>query len=504
MVTHHHPGSRSERVIIRIPDCQGETWLRVCADSLRELGQVELVAWMGRRCASSPEAGDAWIDESGPDAPQRLRRAAATLVVDLSELPLPPGFGRLRRWMPVFGAAAAPQFSFAGSLLDHRRAVLARLVEVTGAGTGRVLEEGRLRPVPHSPNATHRRLLNVIARWPARVLGRARAGVPAPGTIVSIGAEVGAPSHSGGLAARAGALLARLESFGVEESWAIGVINRPLAGILEGGGRESIRWLPSPAGAGLADPFALARGDGLAILAELVRDTQPGVIVSCGEAGTSEPRPVLPSDRHASYPFLIEDEEDVLMLPELATSGRLQLFRADPFPDRWLPDAVLLEDVAAVDPTVVRYQERWWLFLGDLSDQADARLHLFMAERLRGPWQKHPCSPVKDDLASARPAGTPFVVQGRLYRPAQDCSRRYGGAVVIHRVDVLTPEAYAETAVLRIDPDPAGPYPHGVHTVSAAGELTLIDGKRERRSLRALLHGLRRSLRWHGPDRRIG
>ena len=40
---------------------------------------------------------------------------------------------------------------------------------------------------------------------------------------------------------------------------------------------------------------------------------------------------------------------------------------------------------------------------------------------------------VKTDVRSARPAGTPFVYQGELYRPAQDCSRTYGGSIVIHR-----------------------------------------------------------------------
>jgi hypothetical protein len=75
--------------------------------------------------------------------------------------------------------------------------------------------------------------------------------------------------------------------------------------------------------------------------------------------------------------------------------------------------------------------------------------------------------------------------------PPPDGSRGYGEAVVINRIDVLTPEAYVETPVARIAPDPAGPYPHGLHTISAAGEWTLIDGKRERRSLRGLLPLLR-------------
>ena len=40
----------------------------------------------------------------------------------------------------------------------------------------------------------------------------------------------------------------------------------------------------------------------------------------------------------------------------------------------------------------------------------------------------------------------------RLYRPTQDCSRHYGGAVVIQRIDVLTTEWFHETPVARIEP----------------------------------------------------
>jgi hypothetical protein len=85
---------------------------------------------------------------------------------------------------------------------------------------------------------------------------------------------------------------------------------------------------------------------------------------------------------------------------------------------------------------------------------------------------------VKHDLGSARPAGTPFWHQGALYRPAQDCRRTYGGAVVIHRVVRLTPEEFAEAPVARLDPNPAWPWHDGVHTLSAAGDFTLLDAKR--------------------------
>jgi hypothetical protein len=87
---------------------------------------------------------------------------------------------------------------------------------------------------------------------------------------------------------------------------------------------------------------------------------------------------------------------------------------------------------------------------------------------------------VKCDVRSARPGGTPFIVDGILYRPAQDDSATYGGSIVINRVDRLTTETFEETAVARLEPDPDGPYPAGIHTLSAVGGWILVDGKRDR------------------------
>ena len=94
-------------------------------------------------------------------------------------------------------------------------------------------------------------------------------------------------------------------------------------------------------------------------------------------------------------------------------------------------------------------------------------------------------------MRSSRPAGTPFRIEGALYRPAQDCSRTYGGAVAINRVDELSPTGFEERLVTRLCPDPAGPYPTGLHTICAAGDQTIIDGKRQEFSWLAWLMKLR-------------
>jgi hypothetical protein len=145
-----------------------------------------------------------------------------------------------------------------------------------------------------------------------------------------------------------------------------------------------------------------------------------------------------------------------------------------------------------VDATVFRHDGRWWL-LGSVHDGADAnsRLDAWYADALRGPWTPHPLNPLKCDVRSSRSAGTPFTVDGCLYRPAQDCAHTYGGAVSINRIDELTPSRFVERTVTRIAPDPDGPYPAGLHTICAAGPRTIIDGKREDFSWLAWLAKLR-------------
>jgi hypothetical protein len=84
---------------------------------------------------------------------------------------------------------------------------------------------------------------------------------------------------------------------------------------------------------------------------------------------------------------------------------------------------------------------------------------------------------VKSDARSARPAGRIFEWQGSCYRPAQDCSKRYGYATIFHQILSLDEERYEEKEVSRI-------LPHwekgllGTHTWNCAGELVVMDGLR--------------------------
>jgi hypothetical protein len=98
---------------------------------------------------------------------------------------------------------------------------------------------------------------------------------------------------------------------------------------------------------------------------------------------------------------------------------------------------------------------------------------------------------VKTDAGSARPAGPIFQAGDRIIRPAQDCSRTYGGGIVLNEIVRLDEDAFEERQVRRLNPSP-GAYPSGFHTICPAGDITLIDGKRWQLNPMKLVRRLKR------------
>ncbi|NNG16475.1 MAG: formyl transferase, partial [Gemmatimonadales bacterium] len=194
-----------------------------------------------------------------------------------------------------------------------------------------------------------------------------------------------------------------------------------------------------------------------------------------GEWGT--PAIALKRPYHLSYPFLFEWEGEHYLIPESVANRRVELYRTSSFPIGWRLDRVLLDDIDAVDPTVVRLDDRWWMFVTvrNPGRSPSTELHVFHAETPLGPWSSHALNPVKLDIRSARPAGRPFEVDGSIYRPSQDCSVRYGGAIVLNRIEQLSETDYREVVVDRIDPG-WGPGLIGTHTINSHHELTVVDG----------------------------
>ena len=196
----------------------------------------------------------------------------------------------------------------------------------------------------------------------------------------------------------------------------------------------------------------------------------------------SAPHPALATDCHLSYPFLFERDGQVYMIPETRERKTIELYRAVNFPQQWELVKVLARDVLAVDSTIFQHGGKLWLFVnmavagGSTFDE----LHLFHADSLKGQWTPHPKNPIVSDVRRSRPAGALFFDDGhpggqRLIRPSQDCSLRYGSAITLNEVQVLSETDYRETPCGRIEP---AWYPGSVctHTYNRTDDIELLDG----------------------------
>jgi hypothetical protein len=152
---------------------------------------------------------------------------------------------------------------------------------------------------------------------------------------------------------------------------------------------------------------------------------------------------VLTEPFHLSYPYTFEWNNDFYMIPETLKAEAVCLYKADDFPTRWSRVGSLINAPCA-DPSIVRFDDKWWLFACSAPYQHDV-LRLYFAEDLTGPWTEHPASPiVKGNRQSARPAGRLLEMDDKLIRFAQDCLPTYGSGVRAFEISELTTGSYVE------------------------------------------------------------
>ena len=277
-------------------------------------------------------------------------------------------------------------------------------------------------------------------------------------------------------------------------NWNVGVVDAGPEALLGRRDTHPIRWLQWNSRALYADPMVLKKDGRAFVFCEAI-DPQSGRgrIETFALDGPSPTTPscIMEGDLHFSYPYVFEHCNAQYLIPECAESREVRLYAATAFPHAWTPVATLISDFDACDSTVFRYGERWWMFCTAKESNPNLQLFAFYADDLRGPWRAHVRNPIKTDVTSARSAGPPFRYAGHLYRPAQDCSDTYGGAICINRIDFLSPSQFEETTIQKLTARDFGFRAAGVHTLSHAQNVCLIDAKYRRFSLWRFRNALR-------------
>lgn len=194
-----------------------------------------------------------------------------------------------------------------------------------------------------------------------------------------------------------------------------------------------------------ADPFLYKHNGLLYLFYETKTDFAPGIIEakSLDSSGVwRDHGAVIREKFHVSYPQVFSHQGRVFMVPEAAESGCVWLYEGIGSPLNWRRKRALIDN-ALKDPSVF-IDERGVFILGSTTEDG---LSLYFGDDFESEFK---CIQVgiTRDARHCRNAGRLFEVDGKLYRPFQDCSRMYGESVGLALVESMTQFRYAETIIL--------------------------------------------------------
>ena len=231
----------------------------------------------------------------------------------------------------------------------------------------------------------------------------------------------------------------------------------------------------------LADPFVIKKnGSHFCFVEDLDYKSNKGSISaykitpsSCDSLGI-----VLEENFHLSFPFIFEYKNEIFMCPETHEKREIRLYKCTDFPTKWELHKTLMKDVSAVDTTIFKRDNKWWLFTNiDKSCVGDhgSQLHIFSADNpLSDDWVAHENNPVIFDPLVARNGGM-IVSENEVYRIFQRQGfDMYGEACGIARIISLTPTQYIEEVHSVIEPQFFKDI-KGTHTYNFDSGLVVID-----------------------------
>lgn len=245
--------------------------------------------------------------------------------------------------------------------------------------------------------------------------------------------------------------------------------------------RDFLKLVP-PEGRFWADPHLLRKGGRFYVFFEdASRALWHGHLAAIELQDNGEwsaPREIIKCPYHLSYPFLLEWQGELFLIPESGENRTVGAWRCRHFPYDWEFSHYLMQGIAAYDATLLQHEGTWWMFANvSAHDGASSwdELCLFYADSpLSENWQPHPMNPVVSDVRRARPAGRIFRREGRLLRPSQNSAYRYGYGLNINEILELTRETYRERLIDSVEPH-WDRHILGVHSYSECDGLTVID-----------------------------
>ncbi len=188
---------------------------------------------------------------------------------------------------------------------------------------------------------------------------------------------------------------------------------------------------------------------------------------------------ILDLPTHLSFPFILRKDERVYVMPENSASGSSTIYEYDD-PSRTLLPLHHTGEIPFTDASIFEMEGKTFLWTTMVPNVNGKTLSIFTFDTET---MKTKDKVVDIDFTKniARNAGEVFKINGRLYRPAQDCTACYGHGVVLQRVEKKGDE-WTFTNVNSLYPNTFR-YNQGVHTFNHYKGLIVVDARGYRNPL---------------------
>lgn len=254
------------------------------------------------------------------------------------------------------------------------------------------------------------------------------------------------------------------------QNWNIGFTETSPDKLIQSGKLPKIHWLKHQyKDRFFADPFILNADEStVEVLAEEYefKANSKGIIVKLDIDRNSmrliNRIELLKLETHLSYPFIERCEGNIYIYPENSENGKLTRYIYDGKNNKLIFDAIVA-NYPLTDATIIKYKGIKYLF-STIAPESLENAYLFLSNNPKGIFEPCHKAPVVKGLYSSRMGGSFFETNGKIYRPAQDCTNGYGKALTIYEVESFSP-IYAEKPLFRLEPS-SWHYNLGLHTLN--------------------------------------
>lgn len=269
-------------------------------------------------------------------------------------------------------------------------------------------------------------------------------------------------------------MLDRIYKSITRQKWELGFVRNSLEEIVKGN-PLNVEWVKHDyKDRWFADPFILdvTHDEIILLVEELKYIDNKGVIsrivVDRRSLKIIERKTILELSTHLSFPAIIRKDNNIYIYPENSASGNLKLYEYN-VSDEKCNEIKVLCDEPLTDAILLNTENETYIFSTKLSNPNGSEIEIYKLKE----GKFSPYSNYKFNDSIARNAGDFFILNEKIFRPAQECNSKYGHSISIQELSVADGNI-ALTEVTRLS-NPSKYMTEGFHTLNSYKGITVID-----------------------------